>query len=182
MKPTTGVHAHAAWDAARWGLRYARPSARTCMVVVFLLAAGRAYAQPEDLQLAYTDFLAGAGSGDQPGPFTASTNINALLGADRFYDAGITGTNAVMANIEAGYAWNGHETLTHVQEIPKGTSAVLGEADRHATWVTMLMGGRPAGDENTPSPVLGIEPYLEIPRTSRIDLEGRQEHQPVHHE
>ena len=48
-----------------------------------------------------------------------------------------------MANIEAGYIWNGHETLSHVANIP--TYGAAGEFDRHATWVGMVMGGRPGG-------------------------------------
>src|SRR5205823_11151063 len=71
---------------------------------------------------------------------------NQLLGATRFYNAGYTGTRAVMANIEAGYVWNGHETLAHIGLIP--TSGALGEFDRHATAVGMLMGGRPTAVGN----------------------------------
>lgn len=78
-----------------------------------------------------------------PGPYTGAVNANQLLGADRFYNAGYTGTRAVMANIEAGYIWNGHETLTHVGLIP--TFGAAGEFDRHATVVGMLMGGRLGG-------------------------------------
>lgn len=78
------------------------------------------------------------------GPFSTSVNENLLIGADRFYNAGFTGTRAVMANIEAGYIWNGHETLAHVGLIPTSGNA-LPEADRHATWVGMVMGGRPGG-------------------------------------
>src|SRR5688500_12084210 len=40
--------------------------------------------------------------------------INTLVGADRFYDQGFFGDGAVMANVEAGHVWNGHETLSHV--------------------------------------------------------------------
>src|SRR3954451_24994634 len=78
-----------------------------------------------------------------PGPVTG-LNANQLLGASRFYNAGYTGTRAVMSNVEAGYIWNGHETLTHVALIPTSGNA-LPEADRHATVVGMLMGGRVGG-------------------------------------
>src|SRR5262245_51196931 len=53
-----------------------------------------------------------------PGPFTGAVFSNQVIGATRFYDAGYTGTRALMANIEAGYVWNGHETLTDVGLIP----------------------------------------------------------------
>jgi hypothetical protein len=78
------------------------------------------------------------------GPFSTSVYENTLVGADRFYNAGYTGTRSLMANIEAGYVWNGHETLSHVGLIPISPFA-LGEYDRHATWVGMVMGGRPGG-------------------------------------
>ncbi len=93
--------------------------------------------------MGYEDFYAQTGSGTSQGPFTGSVNINTLLGADRFYNAGFTGTNAVMANVEAGYIWNGHETLNQVTYIP--TTGASGEFDRHATWVGMVMGGRLGG-------------------------------------
>lgn len=69
-------------------------------------------------------------------------SVGALVGADRFYAAGITGSGATLANVEAGYLWNGHETLQHVTTLVAGTGAKA-EFDRHATWVGMLLGGRP---------------------------------------
>ena len=72
------------------------------------------------------------------------TDINALLGATTFYNAGYTGTNAAVANIEAGHVWSGHETLTTTVQIPNHASS-LNEVDRHATWVGMIMSGRQAG-------------------------------------
>jgi hypothetical protein len=82
-------------------------------------------------------------SGTVTGPF-AGTDINALLGATTFYNAGYTGTNAAVANIEAGHVWSGHETLTTTVQIPNHASS-LNEVDRHATWVGMIMSGRQAG-------------------------------------
>jgi hypothetical protein len=78
------------------------------------------------------------------GPIIGGTNINTLLGADTFYSHGHTGTNAAMASIEAGHIWSGHETLTHVEQIPNHPAA-LNEFDRHATWVGSIMGGRRGG-------------------------------------
>jgi hypothetical protein len=78
------------------------------------------------------------------GPVVGGTNINTLLGADAFYSQGYTGTDAVMANIEAGHIWSGHETLAHVQQIPNNPSA-LNEFDFHATWVGSVLGGRQGG-------------------------------------
>jgi len=71
-------------------------------------------------------------------------DVNAFLGADAYYDAGITGQGTVATVIDAGHLWGGtggHEALGHVLTYVKGDDA-LAEADRHATWVGMLLGGR----------------------------------------
>jgi hypothetical protein len=93
--------------------------------------------------------MAGYVSGSQPqtivtGPFSGS-NINATVGAGAFYSNGYTGTGAVVANIEAGHIWNGHETLANVQQLPNHVAA-LNEVDRHATSVGMIIGGRPTSN------------------------------------
>jgi hypothetical protein len=55
-------------------------------------------------------------------------NVNNLLGANRFYDAGFDGTGAIIAHIEGGIPWNGHATLSHVVPTPEliGTGALGG--------------------------------------------------------
>jgi hypothetical protein len=98
-----------------------------------------------------------------PGPFTGAVYSNQVIGATRFYSGGYTGTRALMANIEAGYVWNGHETLGDVGLIPT-TGTVLGEFDRHATVVGMIMAG---GHLTGPGPVsapyqLGIAPDAQL--------------------
>src|SRR5207248_4091385 len=73
---------------------------------------------------------------------TASNlNINTFLGADRFYNAGYTGSRTIVANIEAGFVWNGQETLTGVSTY-FSSSSIAGEFDRHATWVGSTIAGR----------------------------------------
>lgn len=120
------------------------PSAAFICLIAF--AAFLSVEQPSPAlaatELATSGLYLQSGSGYQPGPFVGAFNVNDLMGANRFYNAGLTGTNAVMANIEAGYIWNGHETLGHVGLIPVGAGGA-GEVDRHATWVGMVMGGRP---------------------------------------
>jgi hypothetical protein len=90
--------------------------------------------------------VAGASGGVAQGAFSG-TNINQLLGATRFYDHGWDGSGVVVADIEAGHAWTGHETLGHVQLMPTHSQA-LGQTDRHATWVASAIGGRPAGEDS----------------------------------
>lgn len=69
-------------------------------------------------------------------------NINTFLGADRFYSAGYTGTRAIVANIEAGWVWNGQESLTGVTTYFADPS-ITGQFDRHATWTGAAIAGRP---------------------------------------
>jgi hypothetical protein len=91
---------------------------------------------------------------------TAVTNVggftfdlNTFLGAGAYYDHAtpIIGQNTITTNLEAGYFWNGHETLQHVvtntTNFISGTTAwqgsnVAAKYDRHATWASMLIGGR----------------------------------------
>jgi T5SS/PEP-CTERM-associated repeat protein len=68
-------------------------------------------------------------------------NINQFLGAERFYNAGYTGTRAIQANVEAGHIWNGHNSLEHVTTRITGTGAV-GSDRSHATRVGSALGGR----------------------------------------
>ncbi|MGA0111749.1 MAG: S8 family serine peptidase [Chthoniobacterales bacterium] len=76
-------------------------------------------------------------------------DLNAFLGADRYYTNGtaITGQNTVAVNLEAGHVWNGHETLQHVTTFYNsadtwGGGSVAPLYDRHATWAAMFIGGR----------------------------------------
>ena len=90
----------------------------------------------------YSDYVS---SSRGPTP-TTGLNINLYLGADRFYLAGYTGKSAVVANIEAGHAWSSHESLQHVSATTQAlvnAGSQTGEFDRHATWTTQLMAGRP---------------------------------------
>ncbi len=83
---------------------------------------------------------------DVPGTFQNGTNVNNLIGANRFYNAGFTGQGTITANVEAGHIWNGHEALTHVTQY-QHDAAAFGTTtqdlfDRHATWVGSHIGGR----------------------------------------
>lgn len=88
---------------------------------------------------------AGAVVSISAGPGGNGVIINTLLGADRFYNAGYFGQNAVVSNVEAGAIWNGHETLTQVNTYifdPTITGTQLGQFDFHATAVGMDIGGQ----------------------------------------
>jgi hypothetical protein len=127
--------AHAVWTIAV-----------SLLTVAALAANGNTAAAQADTagqDIGFSDLYMQSGSGHLQGPYTGAFDLNTLLGADRFYNAGYTGTSAVMANIEAGRIWNGHETLSHVTYIPNNSAST--EFDRHATWVGMIMGGRLGG-------------------------------------
>ena len=94
--------------------------------------------------LAYSDLLLQSGTGHIQGPDHAAPRFvqpEQVVGATRFYNAGYTGTRRD----------GQHRSRLHLEwsrnadarrNIP--TYGALGEFDRHATWVGMIMGGRPA--------------------------------------
>jgi len=84
------------------------------------------------------------------GPFNG-LSIGQVVGANRFYSLGYTGSRAIAANIEAGEVWKSHETLTHStvslsSTHPSLVGTRIGEADRHATWVGHNLAGRGANE------------------------------------
>jgi hypothetical protein len=109
---------------------------------------------------------------DLPGPAADATtsvggqtfDLNSFLGADRYYShtIPITGQGTITTNLEAGFFWNGHETLQHVATNTTnfaadtvdswGGASISAKYDRHATWAAMLIGGRTT---------VGGDPFLE---------------------
>ncbi len=69
-------------------------------------------------------------------------DIAAFLGADRFYNDGITGQQTISANVEGGHIWNHHESLTQVTELYTGPYGASGIYYFHPTAVGMMLGGR----------------------------------------
>ncbi len=137
-------------------------------LVLVAMAAAVASAQPLEpgaIRRLDPEATFTAGYGLAPSPefdpsADATTNVggfafdlNAALGADRYYDHStpITGQDTISTNLEAGYFWNGHETLQHVATNATnfiadaqswGGASVAAKYDRHATWAAMLLGGR----------------------------------------
>lgn len=95
-----------------------------------------------------TSHILSYNGGPSPG---MGLNINQRIGAHTLYGLGYTGSRSIMATIEAGLPWNGHEALghqtTHIFS-PDFTGTRLGDVDRHATWVAHIMGGRLAAPDN----------------------------------
>jgi len=74
-------------------------------------------------------------------------DINAFVGANTYYNAGINGQNTRSIISEAGHIWNGNESLTHVtnfysSSFSYGGTNMNSRLDRHATWVAGVLGGR----------------------------------------
>ncbi len=91
---------------------------------------------------------------------SAGLDVNLYLGADTFYNAGYTGANAVVANIEGGHAWNLHETLTGVTTFlhsPIATGPQLGDFDVHPTETAHIIAGQGVNNYQR-----GISPDAEL--------------------
>jgi hypothetical protein len=71
--------------------------------------------------------------------------INEVIGANAFYNQGFGGQRVVIANIEAGTIWGGHESLqgrvTRTLSDPAITGTQLGQNDWHATFVGHALAG-----------------------------------------
>ncbi len=150
---------------------FLRATSLAALAAASLQAAGRAdpvsaaWFQSES-ELVSDDSSGGATTGSGGGSF----NLNAFLGADRYYAAGITGQDTVSFNLEAGHFWNGHEPLAHVatnatnfvhSSATWGGSAVAPKYDRHATLAAMLIGGRQTA-ENPQIRQKGLAPQTDL--------------------
>lgn len=75
--------------------------------------------------------------------FIAAADIATLIGADVFYENGITGQDTSVANIEAGHFWTGHTSLSWVDDDALYTpSGGVSSSQSHATAVAQIIGGR----------------------------------------
>jgi hypothetical protein len=163
MSSTTRCGAQQGSDCALSSRRSVRGRSvlRSFLWGAFVAAVNCAIAAQAVDELATTGIYLLSGSGHQQGPFVGAYNLNHLLGSNRFYEAGLTGTSAVMANIEAGHIWTGHEALAHVGLIPSSPGATS-EADRHSTWVALVMGGRPTADDASHDYQRGMAPDAQL--------------------
>lgn len=93
-------------------------------------------------------------AGDYDGTFESVRVVNQLAGAYPFYQAGYFGGNVVVANVEAGHPWRGHEVFDRtglvVPTAPvlsvngardPDTAPDLGDVDFHATMVAHVLAG-----------------------------------------
>jgi len=74
------------------------------------------------------------------------TYLNPLVGTDIFYAAGYLGGNTIVANVEAGNIWFGHDAFVRPASSTQplytfSNTAALNEADFHATAVGNVLAG-----------------------------------------
>jgi Subtilase family len=93
-------------------------------------------------------------AGPYDGTFDSIEVVNFLGGAGIFYDAGYLGQRTIIANVEAGHVWGGHEVFDRTGlEAPlspallvngtrdPATAPMLGDLDFHATMVGHVLAG-----------------------------------------
>lgn len=81
------------------------------------------------------------------GQFQSLTFVNSLSGWDTFFNAGYLGDNRVIANVEAGLIWSGHEVFQRPVGVADAVALTLAgpgavaEVDFHATMVGHMLAG-----------------------------------------
>lgn len=113
----------------------------------------------------------------EDGVFQSTDLANEVVGALLFYNSGFFGQRSVIANVEGGHIWSGHEVFDRsgldpglgvspaVTQFVSGTG-VVGQTDYHATLVGHILGGTGYIDtENGGSFTyvgIGLAPYAEM--------------------
>lgn len=112
-------------------------------------------------------------AGDVVGSPNTVDFVNYAVNADIFYNAGYFGDNTVIANVEAGHIWGGHEVFDRsgfgLPAVPSVqlnlapdpvSSPQLGEMDYHATMVGHVLAGTgDSGDGNLSFLGIGMAPF-----------------------
>ncbi|CAN5612437.1 hypothetical protein BH09VER1_BH09VER1_21760 [soil metagenome] len=136
-------------------------------IIALLSLVGSASAQIENPQL-------GIVSGNYSGTtFDSITFVNDVVGARIFYNSGYFGESEVIANVEGGYIWDGHEVFDRT--VFSGSNAVTtfvsdpsvtAEYDFHATMVGHVLAGagHVTGTNGTDLSILGagMAPFAEL--------------------
>lgn len=115
-------------------------------------------------------------AGSYDGTLDAIETVNFLVGAGIFYSAGYFGQNTVIANVEAGHVWGGHEVFDRtglllpsspsilINATPHPTeSPELGAIDYHATMVGHVLAGTGSlGNGNLSLLGAGMAPFATL--------------------
>ena len=82
------------------------------------------------------------------GAFNNLDFVNSVVGWDIFFNAGYRGASTVIANIEAGHVWAGHEVFVRAPDATNGVTnfnstepGLTNELDFHATMVGHVLAG-----------------------------------------
>lgn len=149
------------------------------ITLVLAAAACLSSMRPAGAQLVLGDARGMFISGNYPG--TAEDPMewaNGVVGAAIFYNSGYFGERAVIANVEAGYIWGGHEVFDR-SAIPAGSPGagtavtefvsapeVVGEFDFHATMVGHILAGTGYVDDGTGGSLtyagMGMAPFAQL--------------------
>lgn len=140
-------------------------SAFSAIVGFLSLFATSLFAQLEDPRL---DVVSGHYTGTS---FDSLTFINDTVGARIFYNSGYFGGNSIIANVEGGYIWDGHEVFD--RSAFSGSNAVTrfvsdpsvtGQYDYHATMVGHVLAGAGLTQDRTDLSIAGagIAPFAEL--------------------
>jgi len=121
------------------------------LIAGLVLAAGLLSAAPVRALEAGDDTVSG---NYDTGAFSSIQIVNYIVGAQRFYNSGYFGQNTLIANVEAGHIWSGHEVfdrsgfglpnspaLSYNATSDPLTSPELGSVDYHATMVGNVLAG-----------------------------------------
>lgn len=133
-----------------------------------------ALAGPADLRAREAENLILAGDWD--GTIESVEFINDLIGARIFYESGYFGASALIANVEAGHVWGGHEVFDRSGlglptppallingDRDEETAPQLGDVDFHATMVGHILAGTgDVGGGNLSLVGAGIAPLAEL--------------------
>lgn len=126
---------------------------------------------PLPAQLAAPDLIAGYYD-TESGSFEDPIFLNDVLGWRTFFDAGFLGQSTIVANVEAGHVWGGHEVFLRPEGSGVGLTTVVngtgvgGEVDFHATMVGHVLAGTGYVPESDPASYtfvgLGMAPLAEL--------------------
>lgn len=113
----------------------------------------------------------------EDGAFESTTLANDVVGALLFYNEGFFGTRSVIANVEGGHIWNGHEVFDRSGLAPElgvtagvtqyvADASVTAQTDYHATMVGHVLAGTGFIDNETGGALtyvgIGMAPYAEL--------------------
>lgn len=136
-------------------------SLRRCYVTLLIAVWGAMSAFGQDTSHILIDYDSTTGD---------FTYLNSVLGTDIFYSAGYLGESTIVANVEAGAIWFGHDAFNRPSGVPSAFFTYnpdsLNQLDYHATLVGQTLAGTGYVIDSNPEQFylvgIGMAPYAEI--------------------